>query len=161
MIFKGRKYCPRCKQLKYVGRFPKSKRTKDGLNCYCKQCAREKQKEYCLTPIGRYYVIKAGAKKRGRAEFLISKDAFIEWFNKQEPKCRFCNQPLDMGRGRGLNVMTLDRMDNNKPYTIDNIAFCCWRCNATKGYWFSDKEMLEIGRAYLWNKATEPPKKPI
>ena len=45
-----------------------------------------------------------------------------------------------------------DRLDNSKPYTIDNIVPCCGACNAIKGSILTDAEMREVGKvlAKLW-----------
>lgn len=38
------KKCPRCKELKPLSEFIKSKQTKDKLTCYCKDCEKERVK---------------------------------------------------------------------------------------------------------------------
>jgi 5-methylcytosine-specific restriction endonuclease McrA len=40
----------------------------------------------------------------------------------------------------------LDRIDNNKPYTLENSTTCCWRCNDMKGKYLTYEEMKMI-----WN----------
>jgi hypothetical protein len=40
------KLCSSCKSNKSLDQFWKSKRTKDGLKCYCIECSRAKNKEY-------------------------------------------------------------------------------------------------------------------
>ena len=32
------KFCPKCKKEKPLNEFHKNKRTKNGINCYCKEC---------------------------------------------------------------------------------------------------------------------------
>lgn len=41
-----KKFCSRCKEEKDTEKFRRHKNTKDGLNCWCKDCEKEYNKEY-------------------------------------------------------------------------------------------------------------------
>jgi 5-methylcytosine-specific restriction endonuclease McrA len=50
-----------------------------------------------------------------------------EFYEKLELPCHYCGQPPTDNR-----TMTLDRVDNNRGYTIDNIVPACTWCNRAK-----------------------------
>jgi hypothetical protein len=73
------------------------------------------------------------AKYRG-LEFNLSREEFRTITQK---KCHFCNKEPSQwnkkGNTFGFYVHNgIDRMDNNKGYTIDNCVPCCARCNRMK-----------------------------
>jgi|ERR1035437_4677476 hypothetical protein len=69
------------------------------------------------TPKGRYSIYKHSAKSTHR-EFTLSMEEFMTFWQKS---CFYCgNIPLTIG---------LDRIDNDKGYTIENIVSCCTTCN--------------------------------
>jgi hypothetical protein len=71
---------------------------------------------------------------------------FNEYINKWGRVCFYCFEPwtykrkkYKVGHGRFIKKFTqntrnfsIDRLDNNKTYTIDNIIFCCTNCNSSK-----------------------------
>ena len=80
----------------------------------------------------------------------IKVDEFIEWYEHQELKCYYCGTELSSAIGqKKLDGLSIDRKDNSKGYTLENIVFCCNRCNMAKGSWFTEKEMLEIAQKYF------------
>lgn len=150
---KTKKLCPTCKISKDIDKFSPRKACKDG-HCYqCLDCERaynrNQQRVYGLTPRGRFHRLKAQAIRRQKAEFLITANEFITWFTRQPFCCYYCEQPLLNGWAMQHNTPTIDRKDNAKPYTIENIVLCCWRCNLIKGPWFTEGDMLEIASKYL------------
>ena len=56
------KKCSCCKELKYVDSFYKNKISKDGLQCYCKDCQDIINKKYNSTPKGRKYACEYASK---------------------------------------------------------------------------------------------------
>lgn len=66
--------------------------------------------------------------------------------------CHYCGQPpsrVQKGNGHGDFIYNgIDRVDNNKGYTEDNVVPCCWECNSAK-YMMSEAEFKEwVGRVY-------------
>ena len=72
---------------------------------------------------------------------------FYEYVEKYGRNCFYCFEPwtytvtkVEIGIGkhvkkRGKNNnknLSFDRLDNDKPYGINNIVFCCQRCNLSK-----------------------------
>ena len=44
--------------------------------------------------------------------------------------------------------LTIDRLDNSRGYSLDNIVWCCYRCNAIKGDFFHCRRDEEDRRDY-------------
>lgn len=63
--------------------------------------------------------------------------SFEEFRNKlTNAKCFYCGIQDNLG---------LDRIDNSKGHTKENTLVACYRCNMTRGNWFSVYEMKQIG----------------
>lgn len=69
---------------------------------------------------GQFRDIKRGAEKRN-LEFKITLDQAAGFKNK---KCNYC--------GKAVKRISLDRVNNNRGYVIDNIVTCCEKCNRMK-----------------------------
>jgi hypothetical protein len=67
--------------------------------------------------------------------------------------CACCGVLLDYSTGRGRNNTarhsspSLDRVNNIRGYTLDNVAVICWRCNRLKS--FATLADLEALTAYV------------
>ena len=104
------------------------------------------QKQYRKTIACKYSVLKSRAKQRGIA-FCIDKTEFFNWFAKQQQKCIYCGVDTTMGLGQNRKTwLTIDRMDNDKSYILDNIVISCYRCNILKADDISYKTMIKIGQ---------------
>lgn len=166
------KLCVNCGTEKPLDQFGKLKSRPDGLSFYCRNCNVIKSQQYYrnhkeeraeygriynekdgIKLFSKYRVVKGRARARG-IDFPLSREDFIEWFRTQSPYCHYCNQPVEerLGRDRGHNDRTIDRKDTSIGYVLGNMVFACRRCNTIKGYWFSEKEMLEIADKYLKGK---------
>ena len=76
------------------------------------------------------------------------KNYFYEYVKTHGRNCFYCKEPWTytynryiVGKGRqfikgkrreNLKNFSLDRLDNSKTYSIDNIIFCCQQCNHSK-----------------------------
>lgn len=69
---------------------------------------------------GRYQNYKDASKRRGLA-FEITKEQFEGLWRKP---CFYC--------GDAIETVGLDRVDNDKGYTFDNVVSCCKWCNYAK-----------------------------
>lgn len=109
---------------------------------------KQKTLEHYISPGGIYHTFKFCSKKRNII-FSIKKEDFIIWYQNQPKICYYCGRTLKeikqdtMGHN---NRLSIDRKDNNKTYTINNIVLACFRCNTIKSDYFTEKEMLEIGK---------------
>lgn len=71
----------------------------------------------------------------------------LEEFTELNTKlCHYCNNQLPRTRSG------LDRKDNTKGYTIDNVVPCCTFCNHLKSDCFTYNEFLEFSRTDLFKK---------
>ena len=87
---------------------------------------------------GIYSTIRESAERRG-IPFEISKEEFIQWFKENPQQCFYCGitaeeaQNMSDSMNSKAKRLTIDRLDNRKGYSLDNIVWCCYRCNAIKG----------------------------
>lgn len=167
-----RKLCPKCRESKDTKEFDENRARGDGLSSYCHKCElkryrrrrktdeylgyqREWVKKWRLTPRGILNRIRYSAKSR-EVPFNITAPEFEDWLSSRKLICFYCSIPFLTATGKtggrkdkSMKYATIDRKDNRKGYTIDNITLCCARCNVIKGSWFTCKQMLEIGEKYL------------
>lgn len=166
------KICTHCKKEKPLDQFNKGN-DKDGLGFGCVECGKKyyqknrqriitytknyikkhKNKvimymnKYGHTIRGIYASTKSKAKKR-HIIFTLNKEEFINWFNKQEKVCVYCERTEKEAikdKNRHCNRLTIDRKDNQKGYSSNNIVLCCHRCNTIKSNEFSYEQMLRVG----------------
>lgn len=140
--------CSACGEEKPITEFYAKKRGKARRSKICKQCFKARMDEY-NTPEMRFFCnMRARSKKKG-LDFAVSADEFSEWFAEQPGDCYYCGATLVSGVKRCRQTATIDRLDSNKNYMLENIALCCFRCNAIKGEWLTEKQMLEIADKYF------------
>ncbi len=84
------------------------------------------------TPRNRYSHAKGRAKYRGLS-FRLSLRKYTELIQKP---CYYCNDYFP----RVTTSTGLDRIDNNRGYTKDNVLPCCASCNRTRGDRFTVQE---------------------
>ena len=89
-----------------------------------KQMMRECRLRYSRTPKGRFQHLYSSAKRLGRDMDLTLEDLTSI---QKLGECFYCSGKLPVS-GHGL-----DRLDNSKGYTKDNVAPCCKYCNQKKG----------------------------
>ena len=123
-----------CKETKDVSKFNSNKMKTDGLQIYCKKCTHEINKKSFSTLDGFITKIfsstRKGAEKRN-IEFNITKDEIAELYKKQNGRCAISNNELThiaySTEGKKYHGVinkwniSIDRIDSNKNYTIDNI----------------------------------------
>lgn len=114
------KKCSDCNKDLSLDCYYKNKR---GVVAYswCKKCHIARGQKFRETPKGKFTEMKKDAKKRGIPFTLNINDVESIW----EDPCKYC--------GRITNILSLDRVDNSKPYEVGNVFSCCKWCNYTKG----------------------------
>jgi 5-methylcytosine-specific restriction endonuclease McrA len=96
-----------------------------------------------------YRMARASATKRGRREFALSYEEFVEFTNIHD--CHYCGAPVvwmkySPGKRRTSARYNLDRKDGAGGYVRENLVVCCKRCNWAKNNHFTYAEWLEIGQ---------------
>jgi len=71
----------------------------------------------------------------------ITDEQFISYWSQP---CVYCFKSIIEETGIGL-----DRLDNNKHYTVDNVAPCCGNCNKIRGDYLTHEEMKAAMGAVL------------
>jgi hypothetical protein len=96
------------------------------------------------SPIGKFRHYRRGAESRN-IEFLLTFDEFNNFWGKN---CYYCTDKI--------KTVGIDRIDNNKGYTIENCVPCCGICNRMKMQYTMDnfiKKCIEISNNFK-NKYT-------
>ena len=89
------------------------------------------------TPEKRYMNAKYVAKSRGIAWTILESDykSIIS-----SPRCHYRNHLL------GEYGVGLDRIDNSRGYSVDNVVPCCGNCNRIKCHLLTYREMVAVGK---------------
>jgi len=90
----------------------------------------EKDRRYDRSAKGRFRSGKTRAKQKGIAWSI----SFPEYEKIIENKCTYCGGELSP------TGWSLDRMDNDKGYRLDNVVPCCGECNSIKSDKLSYRE---------------------
>jgi len=91
----------------------------------------EKRKtEPLLTVVAKMYNVYRHGANRRKYEFSISLQEFAD---VAQQSCTYCGaDPVGYYRWIHVKLNGLDRIDNSKGYTKDNVCACCTRCNFIK-----------------------------
>lgn len=107
-----------------------------------------------------YHYYQRNAEKRNY-EFLVSFTRFVELI---ENKCYYCtnpwsNQMVSHTSSPEYKYNGIDRLDNNKGYTDDNVVSCCRNCNRAKGI-FGEKDfkkwIINLFNNYILKHGNNP-----
>jgi hypothetical protein len=156
----GTKICKICKIEKDYSEFHKIKNCIGGVRTVCKECRKEEKKEYNLrdyvieknktfyqdhkvrirkyfkeyywTITSQYHQYKKSAKKRNLV-FELTENDCLPYYNT---KCYYC--------GGDIKGIGIDRVDNKRGYTFDNIVPCCSNCNFMKHALSKDEFLQHI-----------------
>lgn len=91
------------------------------------------------------------AKRRGKSVELT----FEQYQKIKISECHYCKVEYYLYAayckklGFKTPYMTVDRKNNSEGYTEVNSVPCCFICNRTKGNFFTEKEMQEIGEKFV------------
>lgn len=120
--------------------------------------AKEKQRrDYELAKLSlrnRYTNIKFHAKKKG-LDCFKNHSEFVKWFEAQNKRCFYCGVEEQFSVFTHKKVLHIDRKDNNKGYTEDNVCLACFICNQVKSNLLTEDEMKIIGKNIIkikWQK---------
>ena len=86
-----------------------------------------------LSPARRYWQYRHSAERRAIDWQLTKEQVYVLFAGN----CHYCDTPPNTRYNRAGCVQTfvyngIDRVDNSKGYTIDNVVSCCKHCNFAK-----------------------------
>lgn len=141
------KKCHVCNVIKKYTEFAKHSKDPSGLSSRCKTCSKNERLKF-MKDVRNFLIAKrADAKKRAqkndRLEFNISKEEWIEQYNKQNGICALTGVTMTWEYSSDDNNdffsaikypynISPDRINSKKGYTLDNLQFVCNRINAMK-----------------------------
>lgn len=135
--------CRWCQKTAGIDQF-RSRYTEVCIDCYKADIARKN-----ILPHRRYGRMKYQAKKAGR-EVTLTLDEYTKII---ELPCHYCGTTLvDTGWG-------IDRKDNTRGYSADNVVPSCSYCNWVKRDTWTYEEMLQLGavvRQLREKRASDP-----
>jgi hypothetical protein len=128
------KKCSKCKEFKKESKFSKQLKTYDGLESSCKECHTKliRTEDGLIKQIYRVQV--ATSKKRGHEKPHYTKEDLYEWVMSQD-NFKFLYEKWKNNQYATDLKPSVDRLDDYKPYSLDNIQLITWKennDNATK-----------------------------
>jgi hypothetical protein len=134
----AQKKCNCCGQPKDLTDF--YKRGSGKRRATCVSCYKKQKRILESRPELRYKAYRRSAKRRN-----ISFDLTLAQFKQFENKpCRYC--------GADVNPISLDRVDNDIGYIINNVDSCCFRCNSLKHVFDEYDFLIHIADIYEFQK---------
>jgi len=126
------KKCRACGELKPLYEFNRNKNKKDGYFDRCKACENERNKRYGRSKNGVASTIyrsqKSSSKQRGHPMPTYSSKELKEWLYSQSKFHELYDTWKAGGYISDLKP-SCDRLDDYKPYTLDNLQIVTWRRN--------------------------------
>lgn len=69
--------------------------------------------------------------------------------------CYYCGSKINW-KPYGASAYNLDRKDNSKDYTFDNVAVCCSKCNFLKSNFYTSEEFKAVMKVHeIWLKGSD------
>lgn len=127
------KTCNKCNLQKELTNFSKNKSNKDGFLNFCKECCKKESRKIKNKVFSIYLSQKLHSKKRGHNPPEYSKQEFLEWCIKNQTFQTLYKNWVESGFKKGL-APSIDRIDDYKTYSFDNIRICTWGENLNKGH---------------------------
>lgn len=162
------KICSKCGRELPLECFGRHKRMKDGLQAYCKECNKQYLKQYYAEHAEyskQYYADNAEARKEYKKQYYATIEGYarsIRWTNLQadrkygrigaeEDPLPTIEEYIELlqqrdyydGKQYHWSEMGLDRIDNSKPHTLDNVVPCSTAHNIQRGK-MNFEEFLKI-----------------
>lgn len=142
MNVKITKECNTCKKTKHLEDFSPDKRCLDGKQGRCRICMTTSQKEYYKTKEGLlsklYTRQSVSSRIRKHPKQSYSRQEFREWCLNQEIYHILYNVWVESEYNQEF-LPSIDRKDDDIPYTLENIQITTWYKNREKLY-FDKKE---------------------
>ena len=131
------KICTRCKEPRELNEFHKDKRLRDGLKLECRDCAVIRNRDRNRTKVGLLKVLygtqRRNSKHRGHPLPSYTSDELVDAIMDMPLYHTLHNAWVASGYKKAL-VPSIDRIEDDKPYTEDNIQLMTWQENKDKGH---------------------------
>lgn len=131
------KTCSKCKTPKELDEFGKSKRHKGGYIHQCKTCVATIKLARIRTKRGLVITIydnqKSHSIARGHKPPSYTVDELRDWFRGNPIANKLYRAWKCSGYDKDL-VPSVDRLDDDEPYTLDNIQLMTWKENRDKSH---------------------------
>lgn len=135
MVMEKRK-CSKCNEWKLLSEFHKNKGKKYGLSYECKKCKNDYKKKRRKTEEGLLSNMYDAQKRRSRIKGYhhpyYTKKEFIIWCKSQKLWYNLFKNWKESGYNKDF-VPSIDRINNYKGYSFDNIRLTTWKENNEKG----------------------------
>lgn len=95
------------------------------------------------------------ASKRKNKKCFITVEHLHDVWQRQKGLCVYTKLPLT-SESHQLNTVSLDRVDSNKEYTVDNIQLVCVPINRMK-LDYTEKQFMELCHLVTHNKVSRQP----
>lgn len=129
------KNCTQCHELKNFSEFSKDSHKINGIRSACKACVTIQRLEYLKTKDGllsrMYSNQKVNSDRRKHNLPIYTKEEFKDWLFSQELFNIIYDKWVKSGYEKDLKP-SVDRLDDYKGYSFDNIRLITWGENRTK-----------------------------
>jgi len=128
------KICSKCGEVKNLNKFVKSKGHKFGVHSICKECKEKYLNEWRKNNYHRFWSARTLIQHKGKGFSVKITKNELENIAEKTKYCLICDCKLDWKFGTGLNANspTLDRINNQKTLTLNNVQIICSKCNRIK-----------------------------
>lgn len=153
----NKKQCNTCKEYKLKSEFGVRDKNKDGLQSRCKACDKQYRIDKDRTKIGLieriYFAQTSNSKQRGHNPPKYTKDELVLWTTTQPNFERLYRDWEDSDYDTECRP-SIDRLDDYKGYSMDNIQLLTWGENKNKLYkdtkeGINTKTLIEIHKYTL------------
>lgn len=128
--------CRKCNLTKPLDNFVRSPSYKSGHSNLCKECKKKINRDFYFTIDGVihtiYYTQKASSRYRKMPQPNYSKKQFSSWVKDQNNFLPIFNNWVSNHFAKDYKP-SADRLDDFKPYTLDNLRITTWKENRLKG----------------------------
>jgi len=128
-----KKKCIKCELPKELYLFCKDKRNSSGYGAECKECSKRRQRSREGLANGIYVNQKISSKRRGHNPPEYTKEEFKNWLFSQPKFDELYNNWVLSNFERSLTP-SIDRLNDYKGYSFDNIRLTAWKDNNIKGH---------------------------
>ena len=129
------KKCSKCKQIKPLSDFHKSKNGKFGVHHYCKKCNSKFRKS----------TYKYNIERQTRTKYKVEFEEIIDLYDNQNGRCAICDKHFDISLISKRNGLHIDHC--HKTGRVRGLL--CSNCNTSIGKFNDNIEVLQNAIQYL------------